>query len=124
MIVAVGAKENEDARLSGVEKVFVARNSRSANEVRKTLNDLHAKTRWKNICISGVTNKDEADAVLEIAESVPLGEWKDGTTRLPQTAGTLTLKSGDVIWSNDSQYSAVFILKRLNEAVCRAKGVK
>ena len=66
IILTVDAKENEGARLKRVERVFVTGNSRSANEVRKTLNDLHANTRWKKICVSGVTNKDEADAVLEI----------------------------------------------------------
>jgi hypothetical protein len=126
LLLASGAnaKEKVDPRQKLVEKVFVVGNSSSANDVRKALTDLRGNTHWKAICISGVTNKEDADTLLEIVESVPLGEWKDGTVRLPQSAATLTLKSGDVIWSNDSQYSSVFILKRLNEAVCRAAGLK
>lgn len=109
--------KKEDPRLKQVEKVFVAGNSPSANDLRKAF----STNKWKNVCISSVTNTDDADAVLEIVESVPLGERADGTARLPQSAAKLTLKSGDMIWSDDSMFSSVFILKRLNEAVCRAK---
>lgn len=125
LVTGVGAAAKDkanDPRLKEVDKIFIAGNSRSANDVRKTLSDLHSKTRWKNICISGVANKESSDAVLEIVESVPLGgSGGEVAMRLTQTSATLTLKNGDVVWSNDSQYSSVFILKRLNEAVCRAK---
>jgi folylpolyglutamate synthase/dihydropteroate synthase len=109
--------KKEDPRLKQVGKIFVAGNSASANALRKAFTD----NKWKKVCVSSVTNKDDADAVLEIVESVPLGERANGTVRLPQSAATLTLTSGDMIWSDDSMYTAVFLLKRLNEAVCRAK---
>jgi hypothetical protein len=124
VVLVLAGKDKEDPRLARVEKVFVSGNSRSANEVRKTLSDLRGKTRWKNICISGVTGKDDADATLEVSEAVPLGGTGKTEARLPSSSATLTLKSSDLIWSNDSEYSSVFILKRLNDAVCRAKAGK
>lgn len=121
LAAALPGKDKEDPRLQGVEMIFVLGNSRSANDVRRTLADLRGKTHWKEICISGVTNKNDADAVLEISEAVPLGGTAQTEIRLPSSSATLTLKSGDLVWSNDSQFSSVFILKRLNDAVCRAK---
>lgn len=100
IVLALDAKEKIDPRLKSAEKIFVSGNSRSANEVRRTLADLRNKTRWKNLCILSVSNKDEADAVLEIAETEVLGERSVGTTRLPTSAATLTLRSGDLIWSD------------------------
>ena len=120
----LSAKDKEDPRLRQVSKIFVTGNSRSANELRKALADLRKNTHWKNICISGVSNKDEADSTLDLAETVPLGGGGDGSVRLPSSSATITLKSGDLIWSNDSQYSSLFILKRLNDAVCRAQSFR
>jgi hypothetical protein len=123
LAIAVFAKRKEDERLGQVEKVFVAGNSYSANTVRETIMDMKTNTHWKNRCITGVSNKDLADATLEIVESVPIGGNGSGSGITPQSSGTLTLKSGDVIWGNNSMFAGNFILKRLNEAVCRAKGI-
>jgi hypothetical protein len=124
LIPTARAKDEDDPRLKDVKKIFINGNSASANQTRKTLMGLPRSVKWKAVCLTGVANRAGADAVLEINETVPLGFWPDGTVRLPQSAGTLTLTNGDLIWSDSSDYSAGFLLQRLNDAVCRVVGKK
>jgi hypothetical protein len=92
-------KDKPDARLMTVTTVFVAGNNQAAEKARATLRN--GKT-----CLALATKADAADATLDIsAESQTMGGMMGGFGgRNWVASGTLTLKSGDLIWSYSSRF--------------------
>lgn len=101
MAAAVAScKDKPDPRLATVNTVFVVGNNQAAEKARETL-------RGGKTCLSLATKADEADATLEIAaESQSMGGQIGGFGgRAWVVSGTLTLKSGDLIWSRSTRNS-------------------
>lgn len=94
------AKDKPDPRLSAVKNVFVQGNNQAAEKAREVL--AHGKT-----CLSLATKAADADAVLDVATDTqsqgqafgPMG----GTNWIANA--TLTLKSGDLVWSKSERFS-------------------
>jgi len=89
-----------DSRLTTVSLVFVSGNNQAAERARDTLRD--SKT-----CLGLALNASDADAVLEISsESQSLGgSLGQMGGRSSIASGTLTLKSGDLVWSRSERFS-------------------
>jgi len=100
--VSVGAaapKDRPDERLKSVTSVFVSGNNQVAEGARATLQN-------QKTCLTLATKAADADAVLDInaetqRESGDIGGF-GGRTWI--AAGTLTLKSGDLIWSRSERF--------------------
>lgn len=93
-------KDRPDARLKTVTSIFVSGNNQAAEGARQAL-------KAGNTRLTLATNKDDADAVLEIsADSQSQGGPIGGMGgRAWITSGTLTLKSGDLVWSRSERAS-------------------
>lgn len=121
-----------DKRLATVALVFVSGNNQAAERARDTLRD--SKT-----CLGLASNAADADAVLEISsESQSLGGGGFGEfgARSTIASATLTLKSGDLVWSRSQRWSdapfksggktAGYLLIRdlAKDAGCKERGSK
>ena len=94
-------KPQSDPRLKEVRSIFVAGNNQAAEKAREEMrNDAD---RGKS-CFSLATNPKDADAVLELGTDTARDSELLGT-RAWIVSGTLTLKSGDLIWSHSERFS-------------------
>jgi len=91
------SKPQSDPRLKDVHSIFVAGNNQAAEQVRDEIQ------KGKS-CFSLASNPKDADAVFEMgSDSARNGALMD--TRDWIVSATLTLKSGDLIWSNSERFS-------------------
>ncbi|HUT02294.1 MAG TPA: hypothetical protein VM163_00180 [bacterium] len=95
-----GKKDDVDPRLAHVKSIFVKGNNQAADKAREIL-------RKGKTCFALASNPDEADAVLEMADSATpdTGIFGSMGARHNVVSGTLTLKSGDLIWSRSERFS-------------------
>jgi len=86
-----------DSRIKDVRKVFVKGNNEAAERVREDLT--------KNGCLSLAGNAEVADAVMEISTDTSSqgGAFGSIGARNWIVSSTLTLKSGDLIWSKSTR---------------------
>lgn len=98
--IVAPCKDKPDPRLATVTTVFVKGNNQGAKKARATLGS--GKTR-----LSLATKAEGADAVLEVAaESQSMGGGFGGFGgRTWVVSGTLTLESGDLVWSHSQRFS-------------------
>ena len=100
LVVSAAGKDHADERLSNVTSVFVTGNNQAAEGARQTLED--GKT-----CLSLNAKAVGADAVLDVtADSQNQGGPIGGMGgRAWIASGTLTLKSGELVWSRSVRFS-------------------
>jgi hypothetical protein len=96
------ARDKPDPRLSGVISIFVSGNNQAAEKARDTL--------AKDKCFVLATKAADADAVLDIGtttNSMGLDRGSLGQFGAMNwiASGTLTLKSGDLVWSKSERFS-------------------
>lgn len=96
--LAAPARDHADERLKSVMSVFVSGNNQAAEGARQALQD--AKT-----CLTLATKAADADAVLDISADTQRGAFGDFGGREWIASGTLTLKSGDLVWSHSQRFS-------------------
>lgn len=88
-----------DPRLKDVRTIFVSGNNSAAEKIRS---EFRKDAEKGKTCLTLVTNKDQADAVLEIATDA-VSEGHLLGVRNWVANGNLTTKSGDMIWSSHGQ---------------------
>ena len=95
------AKQKPDERLRNVNSIFVKGNSQAADRAREMLRE------GKKTCFSLASKPEDADAVLEIGDSAVGSPGLLGGmgARHNVVSGTLTLSSGDLIWSHSARFS-------------------
>ncbi|MBI4166718.1 MAG: hypothetical protein HY508_13390 [Acidobacteria bacterium] len=100
LTVPAWSKSKPDPRLREVKSIFVKGNSQAAEKAREKLDE--GKT-----CFSLATKADDADAVLEIGDSATADPGVLGSFggRHNVVSGTVTLKSGDLVWSHTARFS-------------------
>jgi hypothetical protein len=119
-------KDVPDPRVREVKKIFVAGNNEAAEKVRS---DLRNDSEKAKVCFALVTKAADADAVLEVNDD-SVKEPGLTTGRHDRVTGTLTTKSGDLIWSRTDSFSdapfmsgvktaAGLVYKRLKTAICK-----
>src|ERR1035438_5287864 len=98
--LVVAGKDKPDPRLTTVATLFVVGNNPAAEKAREVLRE--GKT-----CLSLATKAGDADATLAVsAEGQSMGGSIGGFGgRAWIVSGTLTLKSGDLIWSRSTRNS-------------------
>ena len=99
-VVASDGKEKPDARLQSVTSVFVAGNNQAAEKARAVL-------RSGRTCLVLAPKASDADAVLEVSvDTQTQGGMIGGFGgRTWIGSGTLTLRSGELIWSRSERFS-------------------
>ena len=99
--IAWAKKKQVDERLRSVNTIFVKGNSQAADRAREMLRE------GKKTCFSVAGRADDADAVLELGDSAVGDPGMLGTlgARHNVVSGTLTLKSGDLVWSHSARFS-------------------
>jgi hypothetical protein len=92
-------KDRADPRLQGVTSVFIAGNNQAAEGARAAL-------RRGKSCLVLVDRAPDADAVLEIVTDSQSMGGHLGTfgARNWIASGSLTLKSGELIWSHSERF--------------------
>jgi hypothetical protein len=98
LLVAVPlfAKDKPNPKLAGVTSIFVKGNNQATEKAREMIEN--GKT-----CFTLATKAEDADAVLELAnESVNTGTLFN--LRDSVVNGTVTLKSGDLVWSKSERF--------------------
>jgi hypothetical protein len=103
LVVSMGVampKDHPDERLKSVTSVFVSGNNQAAEGARETLQS-------NKTCLSLATKAPDADAVLDVNTDTQREDGSFGGFggRTWIAAGTLTLKSGDLIWSRSERFS-------------------
>ncbi len=93
-------KDRPDERLKNITSVFVAGNNQAAESARRTLQN-------GRTCLSLAGKSADADAVLEISADTQSqgGTFGSFGGRAWIASGTLTLKSGDLVWSRSERFS-------------------
>src|SRR5579859_1812479 len=96
-VLLISKPKDLDPRLREVRKVFVKGISEPAERAREALT--------KNSCLALAENSDSADGVLEIASDAASAGGRMGGlgARNWLVSATLTLKSGDLIWSRSTR---------------------
>jgi hypothetical protein len=90
-----------DPRLKDVHSIFIAGNNQAAQSARQEMRKDADKGKG---CFALASNPNDADAVLAMdSDSARNSGLLD--TRDFIVSGTLTLKSGDLIWSNSERFS-------------------
>jgi hypothetical protein len=127
---AVRAKP--DPRLSAVTSIFVTGNNQAAEKIREQL------SKGKS-CLTLALKADEADAVLDVStDTKSQGDSGFGAFGAREwiVSGTLTLKSGELVWSKSERFGDApfrsggkvagdLLLHRLTDAVgCKARAKK
>lgn len=102
LVALAFGKDVVDPRLKDVRTVFVTGNNQAAEKIRSEMRTDAGK---KRSCLSLITNPSQADATLEVAADRNL--TRNSVTRESDWIinGTLTTKSGDIIWSSHAQFS-------------------
>jgi hypothetical protein len=98
IVIGAAAKDHVDERLKDLTSVFVTGNNQSAEGARKVLQD-------EKTCLSLAPKAIDADAVLDItvdaqSQGGPIGGMGG---RAWIASGTLTLKSGELVWSRSER---------------------
>lgn len=99
-VAAVG-KDSPDSRVKQVTSVFVAGNNQAAEQAREEI-------RKNKSCLVLATKADDADAVLAIdtdTKSTGSRGFGEFGQRDWIASGTLTLKSGDLVWSRSERFT-------------------
>jgi hypothetical protein len=120
------AKDAADPRIREVKTIFVAGNNEAAEKIRA---DLRNDAEKAKVCFRLVTKAADADAVLEVSDD-SVKEPGLTTGRHDRVTGTLTTKSGDLIWSRTDSFSdapfmsgvktaAGLVYRRLKTAICK-----
>lgn len=93
-------KDRSDERLKQVTKVFVSGNNQAADKAREVL-------RSGKTCLSLATKSSDADATLDISTDSQTvgGTFGRMGSRSWVTSGSLTLKSGDLVWSRSERFT-------------------
>jgi hypothetical protein len=118
-------KEQPNPRLQGLRSVFVSGNNQAAEGARNTLEG--GKT-----CLSIATKAEDADGVLAIDADTHSGDNSMLGTRDWIASGTLTLKSGDLVWSHSERFSDApfksggktagnLLVRHLADAACKGR---
>lgn len=94
---AVAKRRYLDQRLHNVSKLFIKGNSQASDKARDML-------RQGQTCFILTTRPEDADAILEIQDSA-IGTGSIVSPRENTVSGTLTLSSGDLIWSDSARFS-------------------
>lgn len=108
MLLIVGmvfAKDAPDARLQSLRSVFVSGNNQGAEQVREDLKKDAEKSKG---CLTLATNQKDADGTLDIqtdGNSSMGGGMGSLGGRNWIVSGTVTLKSGDLVWSHSERFS-------------------
>jgi hypothetical protein len=99
-IIGATARDRADERLKSLASIFLTGNNQAAEGARQTLQD--GKT-----CLSLVTKAIDGDGVLDVtADAQTQGGPAGGMGgRAWIASGTLTLKSGDLVWSRSVRFS-------------------
>lgn len=99
LLAPVWSKDKVDPRILKVRSVFVSGNNQAAEEARKQLAE-------KKSCLVLATKGADADATLDLAESATGTPGVFGTmgARNAVVSATLTLSSGDLIWSRSERW--------------------
>lgn len=127
-VFAGDKKSTTDPRIREVKTIFVAGNNQAAEEARKVL--AAGKT-----CFALATKQADADATLDLSDQSGMDPGGFGTLgqRHSVVSGTLTLKSGDLLWSHSERWSdrpfksgakqgGELLVKRLaREADCKSR---
>src|SRR5258706_1980586 len=95
------AKDTPDPRVRAVKSIFVAGNNEAAEKIRSDIRNDSEKGR---ACFTLVTKAADADAVLDVNDD-SVKEPGLTTGRHDRVTGTLTTKSGDLIWSRTDSFS-------------------
>lgn len=90
-----------DPRLKDVHSIFIAGNNQAAEKAREEMRK--DADRGKS-CLSIASNPKDADAVFDLGTDTALNSALL-RTRDWIVSGTLTLKSGDLIWSHSERFS-------------------
>jgi hypothetical protein len=95
----MNAADKTATLLSSVQTIFVAGNNQAAEKARDYI--VKGKT-----CFELATKADAADAVLEIESESQTkgGVFGSMGARHSVVSGTLTLKSGDLVWSKSDRF--------------------
>lgn len=93
-------------RTGKISTIFVDGNNEAAQKIRKEIG------KGKS-CLALLSAKSEADAVLEVAEN------RQGWPYSIMVSGTLTSKSGELIWSG-TRGAAEGLLWDLKKSICNA----
>ena len=96
LVLLTTASFGADIERKSINAVFVTGNNEAASKIRKEMGK--GKT-----CLLLATNKERADAVLDVAEDYD-----------KNVSGTLT-SSGELIWSRTEGYPSVLLLKLTRE---------
>jgi len=90
-----------DPRLHTVKKIFVAGNNEAAEKIRS---EVRKDTDKGKVCFALVTRSGDADATLDVADdSVKEPGLVSG--RHDRVTASVTLNSGDLIWSYTQSFS-------------------
>jgi hypothetical protein len=95
------SKTESDPRLKDVRSIFIAGNNQAAEKAREEMRKDGDKGK---ACFTLVSNPKDADAVFEMGTDTA----RDSEllhTRDWIVSATLTLKSGDLIWSHSERFS-------------------
>ncbi|MCI0404137.1 MAG: hypothetical protein L0212_11555 [Acidobacteria bacterium] len=96
---ALLAKDKPDPRLREVSTIFVKGNNQAAEKIRELL-------RKGKTCFQLATKAEDADAVLEVDADAAADPGSLGSFGRREwiVSGTLTLKSGDLVWSKSRRF--------------------
>jgi len=121
-------REKADPRLREVKTVFVLGSNEAAEKVRS---EIRKDTEKGKVCFSLATKASDADATLEVTND---SQMQQGLlkTRNDRVTGTLTLRSGDLIWSKTDNFSdaplmsgvqtaAKLVYSRLKKDACQSR---
>jgi hypothetical protein len=100
-VIPSAAKDKPVAALQNVRSVFVLGNSEAADEIRKRMTD-------NKSCFELATKAGEADATLDlnahgVADGGEYGRMLGSNNWV--ISGTVTLKSGDQVWSKSERFA-------------------
>jgi hypothetical protein len=120
------AADKADARLREVKKLFVAGNNEAAERIRS---EIRKDTDSGKVCFGLATKAVDADATLDVADD-SVKDSGNMPGRHDRVTGTLTMKSGDLIWSRTESFSdapfmsgvktaAGLVYGRLKKDACR-----
>lgn len=129
---AWGGKDKPDPRLAGVTTIFVTGNNQAAEKIREQLSK-------RKSCLTLALKADDSDAILDVStDTKSQGDSGFGAFGAREwiVSATLTLKSGELLWSKSERFGDApfrsggkvagdLLLHRLSDAVgCKARDKK
>lgn len=112
----VSAKKPPDVRVRRIRKIYLSRDANSAVGLRRAWDQFRNHRRriaGEDACLTLIEDKEAADAILDIHEN-PRGSGVEFST----FSATLTLESGEVLWSDVGAYSILLILRHVQDVAC------